>query len=151
MKIVVQRVREASVSVGGDVVGAIDQGLLVLVGVTATDGAADAAALAAKIVDLRIFSDDDGLMNRSMVDIGGGCLVVPQFTLYGSVRKGRRPSFTEAAAPEIAAPLVVRFCDDIRSRGVRVESGVFGEHMHVGLVNDGPVTLVVESSDGRIL
>lgn len=151
MKIVVQRVREASVSVGGNVVGAIDQGLAVLVGVTAADGAADAEALATKLVDLRIFADDDGLMNRSIAEIGGGCLVIPQFTLYGSVRKGRRPSFTDAAPPEIAAPLVVQFCDDIRSHGVHVESGRFGEHMRVALINDGPVTFVVEASAGRIV
>ncbi len=135
----------------GDVVGSIDQGLLVLVGVTETDDMVDATTLAAKIVDLRIFADDAGLMNRSMVDIAGACLVVPQFTLYGSVRKGRRPSFIDAAPPEVAAPLVASLCDEIRSHGVSVERGTFGEHMHVTLLNDGPVTLVVETSGGRIL
>jgi D-tyrosyl-tRNA(Tyr) deacylase len=151
MRAVVQRVNEAAVSVGGEVVGAIDQGLLVLVGVTASDTANDAVALATKIVGLRIFADAAGLMNRSIVDIDGGCLIVPQFTLYGSVRKGRRPSFTDAAPPEIASPLVVRFCDEIRSHHVAVESGVFGAHMHVASVNDGPVTMLAEASGGRIL
>lgn len=151
MRAVVQRVAEASVVVAGETVGAIGAGLLVLVGVHHDDTAADAEALAAKVVSLRIFRDDEGKMNRSVADTGGGVLVVSQFTLYGSVRRGRRPSFTAAALPESAAPLVERVAQGIAATGVPVASGRFGAMMNVALVNDGPVTLVLEVAGGRVL
>lgn len=150
MRAVVQRVSEASVVVDGDVVGAIGPGLLVLVGVHRDDDGADVAALAAKLVSLRIFRDDDGLMNRSVRDVGGAVLVVSQFTLYGSVKKGRRPSFTDAALPELAAPLVDAVVAAIATAGVPVATGRFGAMMDVTLVNDGPVTLVVDVVGGRV-
>lgn len=151
MRGVVQRVSTASVEVEGAIVGSIGRGVLLLVGATETDTEADALAIADKVAGLRIFADDDGLMNRSMGDIGGGCLVVSQFTLYGSTRKGRRPSFTAAARPEVAEPLIDVMMERIRSHGVGVESGVFGAMMAVSLVNDGPVTLIIETEGGRIL
>lgn len=151
MRGVVQRVSTASVEVEGAIVGSIGRGVLLLVGATETDTEADALAIADKVAGLRIFADDDGLMNRSMGDIGGGCLVVSQFTLYGSTRKGRRPSFTAAARPEVAEPLIDVMMKRIRSHGVGVESGVFGAMMAVSLVNDGPVTLILETEGGRIL
>lgn len=151
MRAVVQRVVRASVTVDGVVVGGIDSGLVVLVGVAPGDDTADAAALADKLVALRIFPDEGGRMNRSVVDAGGGVLVVSQFTLLGDVRKGRRPSFTGAAPPETAAPLVDRVAESIARHGVPVESGRFGAMMQVELVNDGPVTLVLEVRDGRVV
>lgn len=150
MRAVVQRVAEASVVVGGETVGAVGAGLLALVGVHHDDTPADAEALAAKVVSLRIFRDDEGKMNRSVADIGGGVLVVSQFTLYGSVRRGRRPSFTDAAPPESAAPLVECVKQAIAGAGVPVAGGRFGAMMNVALVNDGPVTLVLEVADGRV-
>lgn len=151
MRAVVQRVAQASVAVDGAVVGAIDRGLLVLVGVTHSDSARDAHVIADKLAGLRIFPDGDGLMNRSLQEVGGGCLVVSQFTLYGETRRGRRPSFTAAARPEIAEPLVEAVAERIREHGVPVETGAFGAMMEVSLVNDGPVTLVVEAVDARIV
>jgi D-tyrosyl-tRNA(Tyr) deacylase len=151
MKAVVQRVSDASVRVDGEVVGAIDQGLLVLLGVTHSDSERDAHAIADKLAGLRIFGDDAGLMNRSVIDIGGSCLVVSQFTLYGSTRKGRRPSFTAAADPDVAEPLVGEVVRRLQGHGLPVETGVFGAMMDVSLVNAGPVTLVIESADGRIV
>ena len=137
--------------VDGEIVGAIDVGLLVLVGVTHFDSKRDAHAIADKVVGLRIFGDDAGLMNRSVVDVGGRCLVVSQFTLYGAVKKGRRPSFTGAADPGVAEPLVGEVVRRLETQGVPVETGVFGAMMEVALVNAGPVTLVIESADGKIL
>ena len=151
MRAVVQRVSRASVTVDGVVVGEIGQGLLVLVGVTTTDSEADAAALATKLAGLRIFSDEESKMNLSVTDVGGAVLVVSQFTLYGSTRKGRRPSFTAAAGPDLAAPLVNRVVDELRAHEIDVATGVFGAMMDVSLVNDGPVTLVVEVADGSVL
>jgi D-tyrosyl-tRNA(Tyr) deacylase len=150
VKAVVQRVARAAVRVDGAVVGAIDTGFLVLVGVAPGDGTADADVLAAKIAGLRVFPDDEGRMNRSVVDTGGGVLVVSQFTLYGDVRKGRRPSFTGAAAPEVAEPLVEELAHRIALHGVPVATGRFGARMEVDLVNDGPVTLVIEADGGAI-
>ena len=145
MRVVVQRVAEASVTVDGAVVGAIDHGLLVLLGVAPTDGPPQVEWLAKKIADLRIFEDDDGKLNRALLDTAGGALVVSQFTLYGDCRKGRRPSFVKAAPPELAEPLYEAFCDALLEVGVsRVERGVFGAHMDVRLINDGPVTLVLD-------
>lgn len=150
MRAVVQRVAQASVTVAGSTVGAVDAGLLVLVGVAHGDTAHDAAALVDKLLGLRIFPDDEGRMNRSVVDVGGGVLVVSQFTLLGSVRKGRRPSFSDAALPAVAEPLVDQVVAMIEDRGVVAASGAFGAHMAVSLVNDGPVTLVLDIEDGHV-
>ncbi len=145
MRVVVQRVSTASVSVDGEVTGAIGQGLLVLLGIAPTDTAAQAQWLADKVVGLRVFMDDEGKMNLSVMDVGGGVLVVSQFTLYGDCRKGRRPSFIGAAAPEMAEPLYEAFVTAIRAWGVPASTGRFGAIMRVELVNDGPVTLVIDS------
>jgi D-tyrosyl-tRNA(Tyr) deacylase len=145
MRAVVQRVTEASVRVNGQVVGQIGRGLLVLLGVAPADSEAEAAYLARKIAGLRIFEDSDGKMNLGLADVGGAVLAVSQFTLYGDARKGRRPSFTEAAPPEQAEALFRRFCHRLEAEGVVVEQGLFGAHMAVALVNDGPVTLWLDS------
>jgi D-tyrosyl-tRNA(Tyr) deacylase len=145
MRAVAQRVTRASVEVDGVVVGEIGSGLVVLLGVAKTDTSADADFLAAKIVNLRIFSDQAGKMNRSVLESGGGLLVVSQFTLYGDCRKGRRPGFDDAAPAEAARALYERFIAAARANRARVETGVFQAHMAVSLVNDGPVTFIVES------
>ena len=146
MRAVVQRVTAASVTVNGETVGAIGPGLMILLGVTHSDGEEQALWLARKVVGLRIFEDDAGKMNRSLLDVDGSALVVSQFTLYGDCRKGRRPSFTDAAPPEIAAPLCERFIELLDQAGVtQVESGVFAAMMDVELVNDGPVTIVLDT------
>jgi D-tyrosyl-tRNA(Tyr) deacylase len=150
MRAVVQRVSRASVSVEGRVVGEIGGGLAVLLGVGDGDTEVDAAAVADKLIGLRIFADDDGKMNRSVVEHGGGVLVISQFTLLGDVRKGRRPSFVHAAAPEVADPLVQQVAERIAGHDVPVATGEFGAHMEVDLVNDGPVTIVIETAEGRI-
>lgn len=147
----IQRVARARVTVESDTAGEIGRGLLVLVGVAPGDTVADADVLADKLVGLRIFADEDGRMNRSVVDVGGGILVVSQFTLYGDTRKGRRPSFVGAAPPEEAEPLIELLVVRLRDRGVTVATGRFGAMMSVELVNDGPVTLVVDVKDGRIV
>jgi D-tyrosyl-tRNA(Tyr) deacylase len=147
---VIQRVLRASVSVSEGVVARIGAGLLVLVGVTHSDTAEDARVLGSKIVRLRVFSDDSGLMNKSVGETGGQVLVVSQFTLLGDARKGRRPSFVNAASPEIAAPLIEQLEVVIDQHGVSVQRGVFGAHMRVELVNDGPVTLIMRTEAGRI-
>jgi D-aminoacyl-tRNA deacylase len=147
VRAVVQRVTKASVSIGGEVVGAIDTGLVVLLGVKPGDDERAIDFLAEKIANLRIFPDDDGRMNRSVLDTGGAALVVSQFTLYGDCRKGRRPSFIDAAPPEIAEPLYERFVARLRGYGLKVETGRFAADMKVELVNDGPVTLIVDSPD----
>lgn len=144
MRAVVQRVSSASVRVDGDVVGAIGRGLLVLLGVRHDDTSENAARLAAKLARLRIFPDETGRFDRSLLDVGGGALVVSQFTLLADTRKGNRPSFTDAAPPEVAEPLIELFCDVVRELGVSVETGVFGASMDVELVNDGPVTITVD-------
>ncbi len=144
MRLVVQRVRRASVDVDGDRIAEIGRGLLLLVGIAPEDADVDLRKTAGKIVDLRIFEDDAGKMNRSLRDVGGQLLAVSQFTLYGDTRKGRRPSFVGAAAPEVAEPLFDALVDAIRAQGVRVETGRFGAKMAVELVNDGPVTLLIE-------
>lgn len=132
-------------TVDGEVVGAIGPGLCVLVGVTHDDTAEDAAKLARKLWELRIVEDDDGVMNRSLADTGGEVLVISQFTLYGDTRKGRRPSWNQAARPEVAEPLVDHVVASLRELGATVATGVFGAHMDVELVNDGPVTLLIET------
>ena len=149
MRAVLQRVSEARVVVGGRVVGAIGPGLLVLLGAGADDTDGDAAFLAGKIAELRIFDDEAGKMNRSVEDVGGAVLLVSQFTLYADVRKGRRPSFTGAMAPERAAALVERVAVTLRARGLTVATGEFGAAMDVHLVNRGPVTILVESGKAR--
>ena len=145
MRAVVQRVSRAKVTVAGEVTGEIGLGLLVLLGVADDDTQEDAGYLAEKLVGLRIFSDDEGKMNRSLVEAGGAMLVVSQFTLFGDCRKGRRPSFIKAARPEQAVDLYKAFVAEVRGRGIIVATGRFQEHMDVELVNDGPVTLLVDS------
>jgi D-tyrosyl-tRNA(Tyr) deacylase len=144
LKAVVQRVAEARVVVDSRAVGSIGRGLLVLLGVARGDGLAEAARLAAKVARLRVFEDDEGRFDRSLLDVGGGALVVSQFTLLGDTRKGNRPSFTDAAPPEEAEPVYEAFCAALRQEGVPVETGVFGARMQVELINDGPVTLILE-------
>jgi D-tyrosyl-tRNA(Tyr) deacylase len=146
MRAVIQRVSRASVTIEGRTVGAIGAGLLVLLGVGKQDSAAQVEWMADKIVGLRIFADEHGKMNRDLAAAGGAVLVVSQFTLYGDVAKGRRPSFVDAAPPETAVPLYEAFIAALRQRGLKVETGEFGAMMDVELVNDGPVTLIVERS-----
>lgn len=145
MRAVIQRVKESSVSVNNEIVGKIGSGLMVLLGVAETDRAEDADYLAAKIVNLRIFEDENHKMNRSLLDIGGEMLVVSQFTLLADCRKGRRPSFVHAAGPNKANKLYERFVEQVRQKGVNVATGRFQAMMDVSLINDGPVTLIVES------
>lgn len=144
MRVVLQRVSSAHVTVDGRVTGGIGRGLLLLAGFTATDTPATVDWMADKVATLRIFGDDAGKMNLSLGDVGGGVLVVSQFTLYGDAAKGRRPSFVAAASPEVAIPLYERFVEAFRVRGHPVATGEFGAMMSVELVNDGPVTLVLE-------
>jgi len=148
MRAVVQRVRSARVVVDDHVSGEIGVGLVVLLGVTHDDATEQARALAGKIAGLRIFEDDERKMNRSVADVNGSVLVVSQFTLYGDCRKGRRPSFDAAARPEQAQALYEAFVRDVRASGVPVATGVFQAHMQVELVNDGPVTLLLDTSRG---
>ena len=146
MRILLQRVTNAEVRVQGRVVGSIGPGLMALVGVGHDDNEAVADALAGKAVDLRIFRDDDGRTNRSLINVGGEMLAVSQFTLYADMRKGRRPSFIDAAAPEVGERLYERFAAAVEGRGVRVERGLFGAEMEVELTNDGPMTIWLDSA-----
>lgn len=146
MRAVIQRVSEASVTVGGEIVSTTEGGLLVLLGVENGDGAEDIAWLAPKLVRMRIFSDEEGKMNRSLAETGGGAIVVSQFTLHASTKKGNRPSFLRAAAPAMAEPLYEAFCQGMEAElGKPVGRGVFGGDMKIALVNDGPVTIVIDS------
>ncbi|SFN06118.1 D-aminoacyl-tRNA deacylase [Thermodesulforhabdus norvegica] len=145
MRAVIQRVTEARVTVKGEIVGAIGRGLLILVGVGSDDSEADVSYMAEKLVNLRIFEDATGRMNLSLKDISGDLLVVSQFTLYGDCRKGRRPSFTDAAPPDKARKLYDQLVEALRLQGIKVQTGKFQEHMEVYLVNDGPVTLLIDS------
>jgi D-aminoacyl-tRNA deacylase len=145
MRVVVQRSREASVKVEGKITGRIAKGLVLLVGVTHDDKYQDAEFVADKIANLRIFEDENGKMNHSLLDVGGDILSVSQFTLYGDCRKGRRPNFMEAARPEHAIDIYEQFNNLLREKGITVETGVFGAMMDVSLINDGPVTLIIES------
>ena len=144
MKALLQRVSFASVTVNGRIVGQIERGFVILLGVTHSDTNQEADWLANKLSGLRLFEDEAGKMNRSLADVDGEFLVVSQFTLYGDARKGRRPPFTAAARPEQAEPLVDYFCEKLRQNGFRVATGVFGAHMNVKIHNDGPVTLMLE-------
>lgn len=145
MRAVVQRVKRCAVKVDGEVVGSIGHGLLVLLGVHRDDAEPEVDWLVNKVLGLRIFGDEEGKMNRGLLETGGSLLVVSQFTLYGDARKGRRPSFTDAAPPETAVPLYESFCAKAREQGVKVAEGVFGAMMEVELVNDGPVTILIDS------
>jgi len=145
MRALLQRVTRASVTVNEQVVGQIDHGLLILLGVGYGDDGDQVKTLADKIVHLRIFEDDEGKMNRSLLDIGGEALVVSQFTLYADARRGRRPSFTDAAPPVVAEPLVERFKNTLANYGLTVASGIFGAYMKIDLRNDGPVTIWLDS------
>lgn len=144
MRALLQRVSSASVTVNGRITGQINRGYVILLGVTHSDTEAEADWLANKIAGLRLFEDAEGKMNLSLFDVEGSVLVVSQFTLYGNARKGRRPSFTAAARPEQAEPLVDYFCDKLRQRGLTIATGVFGAIMQVEIHNDGPVTLMLE-------
>jgi D-tyrosyl-tRNA(Tyr) deacylase len=146
MRAVVQRVSAASVSVDGEVVGRIGAGLLAYIGVAPTDGPADIEYIAGKLTDLRIFADESGRMNRSVVEANGGLLIVSQFTLYADCRKGRRPSFDGAAPPALAESLYNELIRNLRARGLPVATGVFQAHMDVQSINDGPVTMLLDST-----
>jgi D-tyrosyl-tRNA(Tyr) deacylase len=145
MRILVQRVARASVTIGGERVAEIGRGYLALVGVTHDDSLATAAALAAKTAKLRVFADDAGLMNLALADVGGEVLAVSQFTLYADARRGNRPSFTDAARPEHGEAVYEAFVAALRAESVPVQTGIFGAHMHVELLNDGPVTILLEA------
>jgi D-tyrosyl-tRNA(Tyr) deacylase len=145
MRVVLQRVSRAAVVIDGESVGAIERGLLVLLGVAPTDTLADVQWMAEKVAGLRVFNDEAGKMNLSVADVEGGVLVVSQFTLFGDCRKGRRPSFLDAAPPEIAVPLYEAFVNALRSLGLPVATGRFGAMMQVELINEGPVTLILDT------
>ena len=148
MRVVLQRCLEASVTIDGETIGAIGHGVLVLLGIASEDSESEIEWMCNKIIGLRIFEDDDGKMNRSLEDIDGDILVVSQFTLYGNCRKGRRPSFVGAGHPSMAEPLVDKFCQTLRKKGIhKVETGRFGADMKVSLINDGPVTLIMDSPE----
>ncbi|MDP4083392.1 MAG: D-aminoacyl-tRNA deacylase [Bacillota bacterium] len=147
MRVVVQRSKQASVTVNGEIIGQISSGLVLLIGVTHEDNLEDAAYLADKIINLRIFEDENEKMNFSLLDVGGQILSISQFTLYGDCRKGRRPNFMEAARPEHASEIYEAFNTVLREKGIHVETGRFGAMMDVALINDGPVTLIVESKN----
>jgi D-tyrosyl-tRNA(Tyr) deacylase len=144
MRVLLQRVRHGRVKVDGRTVAEIGSGMVILVGIGPGDGEEQARYLAEKVANLRIFEDEAGKFNRSLLEVGGQAIVVSQFTLYADTRKGRRPSFTEAAQPEVAAPLVKRFAELLRQQGVPVQTGEFGAHMLVEIDNDGPVTIWLE-------
>ena len=145
MRLVIQRVLEASVKVDGEGLGRVGQGYMVLCGVEDGDTMEDVKYCVEKTVGLRVFEDDAGKMNRSIMEVGGAVLAISQFTLHGDVRHGRRPSFIRAARPEIAVPLYDAYCDGLRAAGLQVETGRFGADMKVSLINDGPVTLLIDS------
>lgn len=151
MKAVVQRVSKAQVTVAGEVIGKIDKGLMILLGVTHHDTEKDIETIVNKLVNLRIFEDEEQKMNLSLLDVGGSVLSVSQFTLYGDIRKGRRPSFINAADPNYAEQLYDKFNEQIRAQGITVETGSFGSMMEVSLVNNGPVTIIIETIDGKIV
>lgn len=145
MRAVVQRVVNCSIEVEGETVGAIPRGALIYLGINAEDGEREITQVAGKVANLRIFEDEDGVMNHSLLDTGGAACVVSQFTLYGDTRKGRRPSYNRAAPPEIATPTYKRFVEELREMGLEVATGVFRAHMQVRYTNDGPVTILIDS------
>ena len=145
MRCVVQRVSEASVAVNGETVGAVGPGLMVLIGVSTEDTDTDLKYMTEKVPNLRIFDDENGVMNRSVLDVGGGILAVSQFTLYGDARGGRRPSYIRASKPEEANAMYERLVEAWRGKGIHVETGIFRTDMKVSLVNDGPVTILLDS------
>lgn len=147
MRLVIQKVTQSNVKVNDEVVGKIDKGLMVLVGITDSDNKQIIDKVVDKLINLRIFEDSNDKMNLSLIDVKGSILSISQFTLYANCRKGRRPSFVEAAKPDIAKPLYEYFNDEISKKGIQVETGVFGAMMEVSLVNDGPVTIVLDSDD----
>lgn len=147
MRVVVQRSKEASVTIEGEVVGSIQKGLVLLVGITHEDTEKELTWVVDKLCGLRIFDDENGVMNEDVVTAGGSVLSVSQFTLYGDVRKGRRPSYIKAARPEQAEPMYHQFNDMIRAKGLTVETGKFGHDMQVQLINDGPVTIIIDTAD----
>ena len=147
MRVVVQRVKHSSVAVDGNIVGKINEGLLILLGIKNGDTEKDVTWLANKVVSLRIFEDENGKMNKELKEINGSILLISQFTLYGDCVKGKRPSFIEAAKPEIAIPLYEKFIDTLKNQGINVETGIFGADMKVELLNDGPVTIVLDSEE----
>jgi len=148
MRAILQRVQRGRVTVAGATTGEIGPGFVILLGVTHADSAVEVKKLAEKTANLRVFEDEQGKMNRSVVEVGGGALVVSQFTLYADAKKGRRPSFTRAAAPELAEPLVAQFAEALRQLGVLpVATGVFGAHMLVEIENDGPVTIILDTAE----
>lgn len=149
MRALIQRVKSSKVSVGGEVIGAIDHGMTVLIGVGERDITDDADLIARKIATLRIFEDDAGKINRSVIDVGGAILVISQFTLYADCRKGRRPSFVHAALPGVAEPLVERVAQQLRDAGISVATGRFGAEMLVGIENDGPLTIWLDTAELR--
>lgn len=146
MRILLQRVSRAAVRVDGEITGAIEKGFVALVGVTHGDSQTEVDWLANKVAGLRVFEDDEGKMNLSLPDVGGSVLVISQFTLYGDASRGRRPSFTNAAPPDLAQPLVEQFAAGLRRQGLQVASGVFGAHMEVEIHNNGPVTMMLEKT-----
>lgn len=145
MKVVIQRSKEASVTVNGELISSIEKGYVLLVGITHDDTMEDVKYVAKKIAEMRIFEDEDGKMNRSILDAGGEILSVSQFTLYADTKRGRRPSFIEAAKPDVAKPLWESFNEELKQYGLTVKTGIFGADMKVALINDGPVTIIVES------
>lgn len=145
MRAVIQRVSSARVEVATELIGEINQGFLILLGISPTDGQAELVYLAEKIAHLRVFEDEAGKMNLSLLDLGGEALVVSQFTLYADTRRGRRPGFSAAAAPELAEPLYLQFCEQLRKLGILVATGRFGAMMNVSLVNWGPVTIIIDT------
>ena len=145
MRLVIQRVKSGRVLVAGQAIAEIGTGFIILVGIGPNDGEAQARLLSEKIANLRVFEDEGGKMNRSLLDVGGQAVVVSQFTLYADMRKGRRPSFTDAALPDVARPLVERFAELLRELGVPTQTGEFGAHMLVEIANDGPVTIWLEA------
>jgi D-aminoacyl-tRNA deacylase len=150
VRIVLQRVARASVTVDGSVAGSIGEGLLLLVGIEPGDTEDDVASAFEKVINIRVFPDEDARMNRSLLEVGGSVLIVSQFTLLGDIRKGRRPSYVGAAPPEVAEPMIERLVGRFRETGVPTETGIFGAAMEVELVNSGPVTLVMSISQGTV-
>lgn len=151
MRVIVQRSKQSHVKVNNEKIGEINQGLVVLVGISEDDTIKDVEAIVQKLIHLRIFEDEDGKMNLSLLDIGGSILSISQFTLYADIRKGRRPNFMKAASPQAAEALYEQFNNTLRTENIHVETGEFGAMMDVSITNDGPVTIIMETEDGKIV